>query len=194
MTLAGRVGRVQRAWQEAVPRLLVFDNCEDEKLLSAWMPVTGGCRVLLTSRRAHWPHELQVAEWPLQVLNRSESVTYLRQLAPRLGEDKALEIATELGYLPLALQLAGGFLQRYQQEDAQHYLLQLQEMGPIAHPSLQGRGISYSPTGHELNIARTFAINLEKLDPANELDVVSRQLLARAADPAGLVDGDCHCR
>ena len=71
-------------------------------------------------------------------------------------------------------------MQRYRQVSADRFL-QLRDMGLIQHPSLQGRGMSHSPTGHELNIARTFAINLEKLDPAIETDVVSRQLLARAA-------------
>src|SRR5262249_30891168 len=46
-----RVRRVMDAWQSAVPRLLVFDNCEEEALLDAWRPPSGGCRVLVTSRR-----------------------------------------------------------------------------------------------------------------------------------------------
>jgi hypothetical protein len=50
LTLADRLGRVQRAWQEPIARLLILDNCEDEALLARWLPVTGGCRVLATSR------------------------------------------------------------------------------------------------------------------------------------------------
>jgi Domain of unknown function (DUF4062) len=49
-----RVKLVMGAWQSAVPRLLVFDNCEEESLLEAWRPTSGGCRVLVTSRRSHW--------------------------------------------------------------------------------------------------------------------------------------------
>jgi hypothetical protein len=33
-TLHDRVAKVQRAWQEPMPRLLIFDNCEDEALLA----------------------------------------------------------------------------------------------------------------------------------------------------------------
>lgn len=54
LTLADQVGRVQRAWQEPIPRLLVFDNCEDEALLATWMPIAGGCHVLVTTRRGWW--------------------------------------------------------------------------------------------------------------------------------------------
>ncbi len=181
LTLVDRVGQVRRAWQEAIPRLLIFDDCEDEELLAKWLPVSGGSRVLLTCHRSHWSHDLPVAEWPLQVMRPPESVAYLRQLAPELDRDEALEIATELGHLPLALQLAGGFLQRYRQVSAGRYLSQLQEMGLIGHPSLQGRGVSHSPTGHELNVFHTFALSFEQLDPADEIDHFALQLLARAA-------------
>ncbi len=60
LTLTDQIGRVQRAWQEPVPRLLVFDNCEDEALLGRWLPVTGGCRVLLTCRQSEWAPELEI--------------------------------------------------------------------------------------------------------------------------------------
>jgi DNA-binding SARP family transcriptional activator len=73
LTLADRTGRVQRAWQEPIPRLLIFDNCEDEDLLAAWLPVTGGCRVLLTSRRGVWAPGLAVRAVPLNPLMPSES-------------------------------------------------------------------------------------------------------------------------
>jgi hypothetical protein len=59
-SLEERVERVQRAWQSAVPRLLVFDNCEQEDLLDAWRPRSGGCRVLVTSQRTHWSPTLGV--------------------------------------------------------------------------------------------------------------------------------------
>jgi DNA-binding SARP family transcriptional activator len=181
LTLIDRVGQVRRAWQEAIPRLLIFDNCEDQALLAEWMPVTGGSRVLVTCRRSHSSHDLQIDEWPLRVLKPSESVRYLRQLAPELVRDEASKIASELGHLPLALQLAGGFLQRYRQVSADRYLSQLREMGLIGHPSLKGRGVRHSPTGHELSVFHTFAISFQQLDPADEIDHFARQLLERAA-------------
>jgi len=50
----------------------------------------------------------------------------------------------------------------------------------LQHPSLQGHGASHSPTGHELNVARTYVLNWERLDPADEVDAVARQLLVYA--------------
>ena len=200
LSLNDQVGRVKRAWQESIPRLLIFDNCEDEGLLAEWQPATGECRVLLTSRRSQWSRELQVSVWPLQVLDLPESIAFLQQLAPKLNADEAAEIATEVGRLPLALHLAGGFLHRYQQISGSQYLSQLRNQGLVQHPSLKGRGIRYSPTGHELNVARTFTLNLKKLDLHDEVDAMAQQLLALVASFAPgepipktlLLSATCH--
>lgn len=181
LTLLERAGRVQRAWQESLPRLLVFDNCEEEELLKQWLPTTGSCYVLLTSRRAHWSREINVSVLPLRVLQRSESIKLLQQLAPHLSQNEVDEIAAEVGDLPLAIHLAGVFLHRYQRIAAAAYLAQLRDEGLLAHPSLQGRGASHSPTGHELHVARTFALNLNQLEPHNEVDKMSRRLLTHIA-------------
>ena len=107
--LEERVQRVRDAWQGAVPRLLVFDNCEEEALLDAWRPASGGCRVLVTSRRSHWSPTLGVTTFPLDLLPRPDSVELLRRYRPDLAaDDHGLDaIAEELGDLPLALHLAG---------------------------------------------------------------------------------------
>ena len=181
LTLGDQVGRVRKAWQETIPRLLIFDNCEEEKLLAEWLPTTGGCRVIVTSRRARWSREIPIVKWPLSALEPFESVAFLQRLVSGLSTNDAQEIAAELGHLPLALHLAGGFLHRYAQVSAKQYLVQLRAADLFEHPSLQGRGVTYSPTAHELNVARTYAINLEQLDPADEIDFVACELLARAA-------------
>jgi hypothetical protein len=102
-----QVQLVLSAWQSPLPRLLVFDNCEEEAPLADWRPPTGGCRVLVTSRRANWDATLGVSALALGVLNRSESVALLRKHCPEIGDDEADAVAEELGDLPLALNLAG---------------------------------------------------------------------------------------
>ena len=181
LSLADQVGRVQRAWQEPVPRLLVFDNCEEEDLLETWLPRSGGCRVLLTCRRGEWPRLLNVTCLPLDILDRSESTRLLQQLAPGLGQSDAEEVAAEVGDLPLAIHLAGGFLQRYRQFTPASYLAQLRGERLLGHPSMQGKGTGLSPTGHELNIARTYALSWEQLNPMEEVDTLARQVLVHAA-------------
>jgi DNA-binding SARP family transcriptional activator/Tfp pilus assembly protein PilF len=178
LTLAEQVGRVQRAWQEPIPRLLIFDNCETEGLLVKWLPVTGGCRVLVTSRRGVWSASLGITAVPLDLLPASQSVALLQNLIPHIQADEAKAIAAEVGHLPLALHLVSGFLNRYRQITPTTYLAQLQDENLLHHPSLQGRGTRYSPTGHELNVARTYALSFEQFDGTDPVDGMAQKLLA----------------
>src|ERR1700674_4556963 len=75
------------AWQNALPRLLVFDNCEEESLLTHWRPTTGGSRILLTSRRSRWTSTLGVQTHALWGLPREESIALLLQYRPDLSHE-----------------------------------------------------------------------------------------------------------
>ena len=176
-----QTGRVQRAWQEATSRLLIFDNCDDEALLSQWQPVSGGCKVLVTSRRASWSRELNVKTLPLGVLERQSSLALLQQFIPKIDPQTGSAIADEVGDLPLALHLAGGFLRRYSQVSPEKYLTQLRDKELLQHPSLLGRGTQYSPTGHELSVARTFDITISQLHLKDEIDCTAKAILNWAA-------------
>ncbi len=79
-----QIALVLSAWQGPLPRLLVFDNCEDPALLAQWRPPTGGCRLLVTSRCAGWEPALGVQALPLDILPRPESLVLLRRLCPDL--------------------------------------------------------------------------------------------------------------
>ena len=114
IALERRVKLVQQVLQEPTPRLLIFDNCESVEQFREWLPVTGGAKALLTSRRGDWPSQLGVEIVMLDTLARRESVALLQQLAARLRADSADSIASEVGDLPLALHLVGSFLHKYQ--------------------------------------------------------------------------------
>jgi tetratricopeptide (TPR) repeat protein len=184
LPLSEQVRLTSAAWQSALPRLLVFDNCEEEISLAQWRPATGESRVLVTSRRAVWASPLNVHVLQLGVLNRPESIALLRKHRPDLESNDANlnAIAKDLGDLPLALHLAGGFLATYRRVvSPAEYLAQLRQGALARHPSLEGRGTSLSPTNHELNVARTFALSYDRLDPGNATDTLARALLARLA-------------
>lgn len=181
LTLSQKVDRVRRAWQEATPRLLIFDNCEDPNVAADWLPVTGGCRVLITSRRQRWPKALPITVTPLEILPREDSVFLLQELAEHLSPAAAASVADEVGDWPLALHLAGSFLGRYESVAVETYLTQLRDDRLLDHASLQGAHARYSPTGHELNVARTFALSLDQLDQAEAADLLASRLLVRAA-------------
>jgi tetratricopeptide (TPR) repeat protein len=184
--LEERVQRVKDAWQSAVPRLLVFDNCEEEGLLEAWRPPSGGCRVLVTSRRSGWSPTLGVTALPLDLLPRHDSIELLRRYRPDLaaGDPRLDAIADRLGDLPLALHLAGRYLLAYRAEvSLDDYLADLDRPAVIRHASLLGEGLddSPSPTHHVQSLAQTFALCLGRLDRECEVDRVAIALLARMA-------------
>jgi tetratricopeptide (TPR) repeat protein len=189
---------VLAAWREPAARLLVFDNCEDEALLADWRPTTGGCRVLVTSRRARWSPTLVAHVLPLRGLGRDESVALLRGHCANLPEAARLAdaesqpaldaIAAELGDLPLALHLAGAYLAHWQPDlTPARYLAELRGASALAarvssaleHVSLQGGALS--PTRHHQHLARAFALSYQRLRPGSPTDALALGLLARAA-------------
>ena len=186
LPLDQQVRLVEEVWARSILRLLVFDNCEEEALLDRWRPRTGGARVLVTSRRQMWDRSLGVQAVPISTLPRPASIELLRKFRADVPpEDPALSaLAAELGDLPLALHLAGSFLERYAEApDGQPaaYLEALSQGGLLQHPSLQGKFAGLSPTNHEVHVGRTFALSLEKLKPDDETDALALALLARAA-------------
>jgi tetratricopeptide (TPR) repeat protein/transcriptional regulator with XRE-family HTH domain len=182
LPLNKQVRLVQAAWASPTPRLLVFDNCEEEALLQQWQPKHGGCCVLLTSRRHHWDVALGVQPHPLDVLARNESLMLLHQFRPDLSEDDPdlHLIAETLSDLPLALHLAGSFLAKYRHAlTPAHYLDRLRAPTILDDRSLRESGLS--PTQHVQHVARTFEQSYERLHPADPTDALARMLLAHAA-------------
>jgi tetratricopeptide (TPR) repeat protein len=182
LPLDRQVRLVLAAWRDPQPRLLIFDNCEDEALLAEWRPPTGGCRVIVTSRRARWCPSLVDLVLPLHGLARAESIALLQAHSPGLSTIDLDAIATELGDLPLALQLAGAYLARLPPGcGPAHYLAELRAKSAqaLAHPSLQSD--DFSPTGHEQHVGRAFALSYLQLRHDEPVDRQARALLARAA-------------
>jgi Tfp pilus assembly protein PilF len=198
LPLDKQVRLVLAAWRDVIPRLLVFDNCEDQDLLAEWRPPTGGCRVLVTSRRARWNAALVGHVMQLQPLGRAESIALLRGHGAGLPAGVAFggpaadadfdAIAAELGDLPLALHLAGAYLAyRYPGLEPARYLAELRGVRDdtsrpeniLEHASLQGGDAS--PTRHHQHLALALALSYHRLRPVNPVDMLARELLARAA-------------
>lgn len=177
-----QVKLVLSAWQSPIPRLLIFDNCEDPRLLEQWRPKTGGCRVLVTSRRQEWDALFNLKSIVLETLNRTQSIDLLRKFLPKFDHSDPFldQIAAELGDLPLALHLAGNHLKRYRYEiTPEHYLTQIRSPSLLQHHSLQQGDLS--PTSHEQHVARTFAFSYERLSPIDSIDSLAISLLERAS-------------
>ena len=87
--------------------LLVFDNAEDPRALSQFLPEGPG-RVLITSRNPAWRGIADVVG--VREFTRAESIALLHRLAPELTEVEADRVAEAVGDLPLAVEQAGSLL------------------------------------------------------------------------------------
>lgn len=187
------VAAVRRAWNEPVRRLLVFDSLEEPQVLRDWRPTDGGAQVLVTTRRGVWVPHGGVQPVPLQALARHESVRLL--LTPRHGEqveivlaDPALAadanaICEQVGDLPLALALAGTYLEQTPDCSLGGYRARL------AASLLEQRRVETEPeetvlTHHAQPVAATIALNYHQLDLAETGDHLALRLLQHLAQLA----------
>jgi hypothetical protein len=90
------------------PWLLVFDNAPDRASVAPFVPPAGPGRVLITSRNQIWPpgHALEVP-----VLDPQVAAEFLASRTGDPDRRAALDLAGELGGLPLALEQAAAYVQ-----------------------------------------------------------------------------------
>lgn len=185
LPLAQQHRKVRELWHSGAPRLLVFDGCEDPALLTTWRPTTGGCRILLTSRRQNWDPTLGVETLPLPPLSPAASIVLLRRFRPDLASahPQLKELANLLGGLPLALHLAGSYLHTYRHlEGALNRYMESLRTDPFsATAAADGDPNPPLPTGHEHDLLRTFAASHCQLQHGRPADDLARALLANAS-------------
>ncbi|MBV6393472.1 MAG: Photosystem I assembly protein Ycf3 [Anaerolineales bacterium] len=165
-TLPEQVAATLREWTANNPRLLILDNFEE---LTASNEVFArlrhsGLRLLITSRRTDWNAALGLTRLPLDEFTPAESLDFLRNYitAERESDDEVKTLAESLGRLPLALELAGRYLERQPRLRIGAYLSQLENA--LEHPSMQNwKAERKSLTGHDLSLLQTFARSWEQV-------------------------------
>ena len=88
--------------------LLVFDNAESPALVARFVPERGAA-ILATSRTSGW--EAMAMPLPLTALPAAQAAKFLIRRAGRTDPAGAAALAQALGYLPLALDHAGAYIQ-----------------------------------------------------------------------------------
>jgi Tetratricopeptide repeat len=88
--------------------LLLFDNAPDRASVERFLPPAGRGRVLITSQNQNWPHG-QALQVPALGTEVAADFPVSRTEDP--DQMAAVELASELGGLPLALEQAGAYIQ-----------------------------------------------------------------------------------
>ncbi|KAA3644872.1 MAG: tetratricopeptide repeat protein [Chloroflexi bacterium] len=161
-----QVKRTLEHWSQTGPRLVVLDNLEEVRAAQEIMELLsrgGDVRILITARRQEWPKALVGKPYRLGVFTKTESREFLREYLfdRQVYSQKQLdELAEHLGYLPLALELAGRYLRRIRQ-DIPAYVESLEEI--MGHPSMDNWKPEdvVSATEHDLSLRATFLVSWE---------------------------------
>jgi tetratricopeptide (TPR) repeat protein len=137
------------------PSLVIPDNFPEKQPLQPYLPVGGRVHTLITTRR----QDLDYPSVRLNILTTKEGVRLLNSGVRRFGDDAAALVA-RLGGLPLALELAKGYL-NYRKELTIAALLE--EMSATSDIELLAEFASeyrdHLPTRHETDIVRTFQLS-----------------------------------
>ena len=154
------------------PWLLVFDNAPHPSV-ARFVPPAGPGRVLITSRNPIWPPG-EALEVP--VLDTEVAAKFLADRTGNPDRRAALELAGELGGLPLALEQAAAYVQA-SGDTLAGYLASFRQR----RPDLLGRG---EPTGYPLTVATTWRLAFGDLAQATPGAAGLLRLLAFCAPEA----------
>ncbi|MBN1813057.1 MAG: tetratricopeptide repeat protein [Anaerolineae bacterium] len=164
--LPAQVRRTLAAWGEGGPRLVVLDHLEDVEAAREWWPrlTVAGMRLLVTARHSEWPRHFGLAQLRLRVFTRQDSVAFLRQyVGERRAGVRALDaLAERLGDLPLALEMAGLYLERQPRLKVEEYVGRLESV--VTHESMTDwmREVE-TATGYDADLAATFTLSWEQV-------------------------------
>ncbi|HEV3295732.1 MAG TPA: FxSxx-COOH system tetratricopeptide repeat protein, partial [Streptosporangiaceae bacterium] len=153
--------------------LLVFDNAPDRGSVAPFVPPAGPGQVLITSRNQIWPPG-QAVEVP--VLDPQVAAEFLVGRTGDPDQRAALDLAGELGGLPLALEQAAAYVQA-SGESLAGYLASFRQR----RADLLGRG---EPTGYPQTVATTWRLAFEDLAQATPGAAGLLRLLAFCAPEA----------
>jgi tetratricopeptide (TPR) repeat protein len=173
-----------RHWLEQTPGwLLVFDNATSPATLAPYLPTGGRGRVLVTSRRPHWPYAtMDVRPWP-----RGEAEQFLTAHSPT-DLESARGLAELLGELPLALEQARAYLAATPHQPPAAYLEQLRRELAGRTGGLLAAG---EPAHYQATVATTWAVALRRMRRTPGAAGLLRLLAFLAPEPApmGLLTG-----
>ncbi|MBW4457617.1 MAG: tetratricopeptide repeat protein [Nostoc indistinguendum CM1-VF10] len=116
LTTKQRIGWCWENWQPPeLPVLVVLDDVTDYESIKPYLPLDNlRFKILITTRRQWICHSF--VPLPLDILNEVSAIELLKYLvgAERIEEELLIanELCNWLGYLPLGLELVGGYLQR----------------------------------------------------------------------------------
>lgn len=138
--------------------LLFLDNARSTEQVEPLIPPTSGF-LIITSR---WVFNMPgLRSYSLNVLTENDARDFLLALCPRV-KNKATEIAQACGFLPLALRIAGSFLQVNGNWSVEKYLVLLSD--PKRRMGIIENSREQIDLGKEPSLIATFGLSYQQLE------------------------------
>jgi len=166
-------------------RLLVLDNAVDEESVQEWIPKSGQCRTVITSRFTGWSPGMQSLHLNVLEPEPARELLLSRGGLPDTEANRtaADRLAERLGYLPLALEQAAAYMReaaidcaRYLElyAEARQELLAQRRLGSTQYPD---------------SVATTWHATMQRLSPLAVLILRLAAFLAPDPIPRDLIYG-----
>jgi tetratricopeptide (TPR) repeat protein len=150
--------------QQDAPWLIVYDNVEGPEALKAHLPRFGRHHVLVTSRNPHLGTLVAAnRRFTLEAWNDMQAADFLHRRGAGGSQEQRIELARELGGLPLALEQVASYLDSTGVDLARYMALYRKSWAQI----LERR----DAPGNERSVAAALTLSLDRLTPS------ARQLL-----------------
>jgi tetratricopeptide (TPR) repeat protein len=153
---ADQLGQLWRGLNEMPgPSLLILDNFPEKAPLQPYLPIGGRFHTIVTTRR----QDLNYRSVRLNVLSTEEGMQLLNSGARSLGDD-ARPLVDRLGGLPLALELARGYLNYHKNLSIPALLEEMDSAGDLKLlTEFAAEYRDHLPSKHETDVIRTFQLS-----------------------------------
>ena len=178
-----KAARILNVLREPDERLLVLDNAEDEESVADWIPHDGGCRTLITSRFTAFSPAIPTIAIDVLDADAARVLLVSRSGIPAEGKERAAcdALALELGYLPLALEIAAAYIKADKQGFAAY--LRLYEDNAAALMARRELGSTHYPD----SVVTTWRTTMAKLSPEARAILRLSSVLGQAPIPLPLL-------
>jgi hypothetical protein len=89
--------------------LLILDNAQEPNVVKRFLPKGGGGHVIITSRNPNWASVAHQRD--VEVFKPKEAVEFILKRTSQNDKASAKSLAEETGFLPLALEQAGAYME-----------------------------------------------------------------------------------
>lgn len=179
-----QISEIRKHWGYGLPRLVVFDHCDDPEILREYGPLKGtaGCFIIITTSRADKWKETGLPIVEVQPLTDSEARVLLSTYDVS-NTSELSKLVHKVGNRPLALKLIGNYISVDPAKRKERAEMLLQELQSWPSPYTDSTSMPDEARGQSQPevLDRIVQLSIASLDREDTIDLYAKELLPRAA-------------